>query len=344
MLPEQKQSIIDVHSHPQFDNRGKKAITKKLKAHGFPYVEERGETLFFVSPLDIIDRPVEHDLINPKLMLEKMSMFNIVHQLKLASPWTFKYEMKDKDAVLWLAQTTNDKIIEDWVGPYPSKFSGACTIPMQFPDMAIAELERCAALGYSIVTIGTTVNQEPLHLEKFDPIWKKIYYLGMNVYVHPQEMTDEEENWFRWTDEMPYRTARAMSSFMVHGILDRFPHLKVIFSHGASDWLANVGRRNYAHKVRPDLIKKDPMRHFEKIMFDSHLCDQSLFKYVIDKYGCEQTFYGADSPFALGDWPSKYNPDQIPGQSIMDTDFGPQDSIVKHCIFMSNARKVIFFE
>ena len=82
----------------------------------------------------------------------------------------FSYWAKPEDC-LNLSMFLNDHIA-DIVQRYPKRFIGLGTIPMQAPQLAIKELERCKKIGLVGVQIGTNINQENLNEEK---TW---FYLG----------------------------------------------------------------------------------------------------------------------------------------------------------------------
>jgi aminocarboxymuconate-semialdehyde decarboxylase len=55
---------------------------------------------------------------------------------------------------------------------YPSKFIGLGTLPMQAPELAVAELHRCIKeLGLAGIQIGSHINEWNLDAPELEPIW-----------------------------------------------------------------------------------------------------------------------------------------------------------------------------
>ena len=84
-----------------------------------------------------------------------------------------------------LARRLNDHLA-GVVTAHPRRFAGLGTIPMQSPDLAIRELERCVRdLGLSGVEIGSNVNGANLDDPALEPVWAAADELRAFFLVHP---------------------------------------------------------------------------------------------------------------------------------------------------------------
>src|ERR1700759_2079888 len=89
-----------------------------------------------------------------------------------------------------LARYLNDELAKG-VQAAPRRFVGLGTLPMQSPDLAIAELERCMKLGFAGVQIGSHVNDWNLSDPALFPLFQRASELSAAIFVHPWDMMGE---------------------------------------------------------------------------------------------------------------------------------------------------------
>jgi aminocarboxymuconate-semialdehyde decarboxylase len=86
-------------------------------------------------------RKIGHNTWDPARRIEEMDEAGVAMQVLSTVPVMFSYWAKPADA-LDLSRRLNDHIAEV-VRAHPSRFAGLGTIPLQDPDLAAGELERC---------------------------------------------------------------------------------------------------------------------------------------------------------------------------------------------------------
>lgn len=230
-------------------------------------------------------------------------------------PVMFAYWAKARDG-LDLARLLNDHLAEV-VAAYPARFVGLGTLPMQDPDLACAELERCVrALGLRGVQIGSHVNRWNLDEEALFPVFERAASLGAAVFVHPWEMMGQDEMpryWLPWLVGMPAETARAVCSMIFGGVFERLPRLRVCFAHGGGSFPHTIGRIAHGHACRPDLCAtRNPVSPRESVRdaatgrparfyVDSLVHDAEALRYLLGVMGAERVALGSDYPFPLGE-------------------------------------------
>src|SRR6195256_2457649 len=183
-------------------------------------------------------------------------------------PVMFSYWAKPTDA-LDLSRRLNDHIAEV-VREHPKRFAGLGTIPMQDPDLAARELERCVReLGLRGAQIGTHVDANPhsgridsLNLDNasLQSVWSAAEQHDAAIFVHPWDMLGKErmpKYWLPWLGGLPAETSPARFSVMFGGAFCGFPKLRVAFARGGGAFPITVGRVERAFHVRPDLVATD---------------------------------------------------------------------------------------
>ncbi|CEO99356.1 Amidohydrolase-related domain-containing protein [Plasmodiophora brassicae] len=222
-------------------------------------------------------------------------------------PVMFSYWAKPDDA-LDLCQLLNNDLHQT-VKARPDRYVGLGTVPLQAPDLAIAELRRCVKeLGFAGVQIGTNVNGLNLGDPSLFPFFQEVANLSACVFVHPWDMAGEssmQKYWLPWLVGMPAESSRAICSMVFGGVFERIPGLRVAFAHGGGSFPGTIGRIEHAFHVRPDLCAVDthvsPRSQLGRFWVDSLVHDPSQLQAVVDLFGEDKVALGTDYPFPLGE-------------------------------------------
>lgn len=252
-------------------------------------------------------RMLESNAWDPDRRIQECDASGVRIQVLSTIPVLFSYAAPAKDALL-LARHLNDHIATVVRGN-PKRFVGLGTIPLQDPDLALSELERCMTeLGMAGVEIGTHVNDWNLEEPALFPVFERAAALGAAVFVHPWDMMGADRMpkfWLPWLVGMPAETSRAICSLMFGGVFERLPALRMLFAHGGGSFPGTFGRIEHGYRVRPDLCatdtKRSPREQLGRFYVDSLVHDPRALRYVIDLLGVERIALGSDYPFPLGE-------------------------------------------
>jgi aminocarboxymuconate-semialdehyde decarboxylase len=307
---------IDIHTHilpPDWPN-----LQERYGYGGWVQLERHGTGCAHITLDGNFFRSVDANCWNPSIRLDDCARHRVGVQVLSTVPIMFSYWAKPSDT-LDLARLLNDHIA-GVCAEYPQRFVGLGTVPMQDPDVAIAEMERCVrSLGLAGIEIGSHVNGMNLDHPRVFPVLEAAEALEAAVFVHPWEMLGRErmeKYWLPWLVGMPAETSLSICSMIFGGVFEKLPRLRIAFAHGGGAFPATLGRIEHGFNVRPDLCAVDnehnPRDYLGRFYVDSLVHDAAMLNYMIGLMGAESIALGSDYPFPLGE--------QIPGSLIESMD------------------------
>jgi aminocarboxymuconate-semialdehyde decarboxylase len=246
-------------------------------------------------------------LSNIEVRLKDMDRMGIDNQALSPAPQQ-TYYWTEPGAGAELARMVNERLAEI-VARWPDRFVALGTVPLQDPDLAIAELEYVIRkLNFKGVEINGSVNgmdltDGRLGLEKF---FAKVQELDVILFMHPTGYTQGErllDHYFNNVIGNPLETTVAASHLIFDGVMERYPKLKVVLPHGGGFLAHYWERMNHAWKARPDcrtVIKRKPTTYLEKFYFDTIVFDPRMLAHMVERYGADRVLLGTDYPFDMG--------------------------------------------
>jgi aminocarboxymuconate-semialdehyde decarboxylase len=321
---------IDIHTHilperwPDFN--------KKYGCDRFIRLEHHKPCCARMLQGDKFFREVEDNCWSASRRMEECDTAGVHVQVLSTVPVMFSYWAKAQDA-LEVSRLLNDHIASV-VQNHPKRFIGLGTVPLQDPDLAIPELERCIKqLGLDGVEIGTHINDWNLNAPELSPFFEAADELGAAIFVHPWDMMGQEtmqDYWLSWLVGMPAESSRAICSMIFGGIFERHPNLRVCFAHGGGSFPATLGRIEHGYNVRPDLVaidnKVNPRDYLGHFFLDSLVHDKQVLQALVELVGPNRVALGSDYPFPLGE--------HLPGNLISTSGF---DAPTKQALFSGSA-------
>ncbi len=295
---------IDIHTHIIPENLPK--FKEKFGYGGFISLDHHKPCCAKMMIDDRFFREIEDNCWDPNTRIKECDHHHINVQVLSTIPVMFSYWAKPQDA-LEVSMFLNDHIATI-VHAYPKRFIGLGTIPLQAPDLAIKELERCMKIGLRGVQIGSHVNDWNLNASELFPVFEAAQELGAAIFVHPWDMMAKEKMskyWLPWLVGMPAETSLAICSMIFGGIFERLPKLKVAFAHGGGSFPSSIGRIEHGYHVRPDLVAVDnnvnPREYLDKFYLDTLVHDPLMLDFLMNLMGPNQLALGTDYPFPLGE-------------------------------------------
>jgi predicted TIM-barrel fold metal-dependent hydrolase len=183
-------------------------------------------------------------------------------------------EAGDRDFGLVCLKAYNDWMIEEWCAAAPGRYIPLILIPMWDPQLAVKEMERCAAKGAT--TFAFSENPEPLGLPTIhdkDGYWEPVMAAANDLEMVASMHVGSSSQLPQICTDAPFmanltwgasRTSGTMLSWLFSGLFQRYPKLKIALSEGEAGWIPYFLER--AEQVL------DKQRHWVKkgVRFSGH--------------------------------------------------------------------------
>jgi aminocarboxymuconate-semialdehyde decarboxylase len=192
---------------------------------------------------------------------------------------------------------------------HPHRFATLCTVPLQSPAAAAAELRHAVAeLGMAGVEIATTVAGSDLDDAGLDPFWTAAEELQCLILLHPcASLAGRGVSRYFLGNLVgnPAESTIALGHLIFGGVLERHPDLRLCAVHGGGFAPFQAGRWDHAyrHDVRGAgaHLTRPPSEWLSRLYYDTVLHSQRSLRMLVDTVGPEHVVLGTDYPFEMGD-------------------------------------------
>ena len=217
------------------------------------------------------------------------------------------------------------RVWNDWAweqfGAWPEKMVPAAAVATGDLEGTLAEIERCAALGYKALTLpckprwgGHDVDHENYNLPHFDSMWRLVEETGMPVTFHVSTGRDPRASRGNGGAVINYvthslsPTIEPVANLCASGVLERFPKIRFATIEAGIGWVPwlldamDEAYRKHHMWVRPKLqgLPSDYYRAHGYATFQEDPAGLALAK----DWGLAGNFMWAnDYPHHEGTWP-----------------------------------------
>lgn len=247
---------------------------------------------------------------DPDVRLADMDEDGVATQVVSPTPVFFGYQRSADEAVK-VARIFNDLALEICAGGQ-GRLLPFAQVPLQDPDLACEELDRCRGNGHVGVEIGNHIGPEDLDNEGVVTFLQHCAATNTPVFVHPWDMPSSPrlDRWMaQWLVGMPAETHLSLLALILGGVFDRVPDtLRIAFAHGGGSYPMWVGRADNAWHHRGDVVRgassMPPSSYAGRFYVDSVVFTEPALRLLIDVVGADRVVVGSDYPYPLGERPA----------------------------------------
>jgi aminocarboxymuconate-semialdehyde decarboxylase len=298
-----KHFTVDIHCHVQVPEADKMLQQLVPNDTGRKMVDTNPITAEINSNLQNTILP---KLTDPEIRLKDMDAQGIDVQAISTSPFHYNYGY-DAGFCRDTSRVVNNRIAEI-VASNPDRFVGLGTVPLQNPDMALVELNRCIdELGFKGVEISTNVNGKDLTRAGLASFFARCEEKGVMIFIHPigtSYVERMDDHYFRNTIGHPLESALAVGHLVFDGYLEKYSGLKICIAHGGGYIPAYSGRFDHPFHLRDDcreIINKPPSAYIKKLYFDSVVFSEHQLRHLIEIWGPDHIVMGTDYPYDMAE-------------------------------------------
>ena len=238
--------------------------------------------------------------------LGDMDRLGIDVQAMSPSPGQY-FHFTDPETGRSAARIVNDGIAEA-VAQHPDRLVGMGTVPLQDPEMAVAEMRRCVReLDLRGIEISSNVNGTDLHDPSFRPFFAAAEELGLLLFLHPLGFTDAgrmRDYYFNNLIGNPLESTLAVSHLIFGGVLDRHPGLRICVAHGGGFLPGYWGRMDHGWRARADCsehCRHEPSSYLRRLWLDTLVFDPEQLENLVRSHGADRLCLGSDYPFDMAE-------------------------------------------
>jgi aminocarboxymuconate-semialdehyde decarboxylase len=293
---------VDVHGHLLVPEAGEPAA-----GHPGEQADAQAERAAFSAHSIEVNRAqirrVLPQLTDVDRRLADLTAAGVTHQV--VGPMPMHRYWAEAPLAQRLTRTVNEAVAAH-CRKAPDRLAGLGTLPLQHPDLAVAELEYAMkGLGLRGISVSTNVDGRELADPDFEAIWEAAAELGAVVFIHPWGCSLGERlgrNFLGNTVGQPVETTLALSHLIFAGVLDRHPRLKLVAAHGGGYLPTYIGRSDHAWHNRPDArgCAEPPSEYLRRIWYDALVYTPQALRHLIEAVGPERVMLGSDYPFDMG--------------------------------------------
>ncbi|MBK5355814.1 amidohydrolase [Pseudomonas sp. TH41] len=294
--------MIDMHTHivpadfPAYPGR--------QKNHGWPCMHCGEGHHRTVMIGDKPFREVSSNAWDTSRRLEEMAAEGVDRQVLSPMPELLSYWFSLDDALAF-GRYINGTIAE-MVAAAPQHFYGLGMVPLQDPERAAREVRSLKhEYGLVGVEVGSNINGIAISDRRFDPFFAALQEEDMCLFVHALHPTKERLYGPPLIEALvgfPNETGLCIAGFIANGVLDRFPRLRIAFSHGGGSFPMILPRLQHGWETSKPLreaILRSPQEVARQFWYDTLVYSEPALAYLMQIYGKSQLMIGTDYPFVI---------------------------------------------
>ncbi len=207
----------------------------------------------------------------------------------------------------------------DWASLDPKRLLPVYLLPLHDIDAAVREVTRIAKDGGRAVQLPlypTEIGLEPYWDTRYDPLWSVIgevglpisQHVGTHSYLSNLMHQDPTSAKGLFQSLPPIFMSEVLGSWVVTGILERFPKLRIVLVEAGLGWipyyLERLDRMQERHgwNTFPGMIKQKPSFYWYRQMSATFEEDEFGIKNRAD-IGVENLMWATDYPHPDSTWP-----------------------------------------
>jgi len=283
---------------------------------------------------------------DPAERLKDMDSDGVEVEVLYSEVSAFRYLSDVEDGVAEAVRGFNDAL-HAFASVDPNRLVVSYQIPIHDIDLAVAEVQRVAALGAKSLQLPVfppELGQADYYHPRYEPLFAVIQETGLPICCHiglklsldDLAERDPTPNKGIMVPCTPLATAEAFGMWIMGGVFERFPRLKVVFVEPGLTWVAwwlevvdDMATRQ-AYKF--PAITRRPSEYFRDNVFLTFIDEKMGVERMRDVLGVSQLMWSTDFPHPVTTFPRS--------REIVDEQFANVPADERQLMVCGNAARV----
>jgi aminocarboxymuconate-semialdehyde decarboxylase len=268
---------IDMHAHwtPVSYNRALSEVGSTPRQNNSPYNLDLGQRVQWMD---------EHGVQ--------------VHCLTILTP---PWDWASPEFAAHLTRVVNDAAIEAHRA-YPDRFVAGVAMPIQEPELALAELNRVAGnpTFRAVHLPNAHAGKDYLFEPEFEPILARCQELELPLLFHPlggdRPGADRLAGPAFLNNSIgnPFEHTITAAKFITTGTLDKFPTLEILLAHAGGAFPIVAGRVEHGLARSNITLPRPFMEYVRRFHYDTIAYYPETLRFLIDLVGADRVVIGTD--------------------------------------------------
>lgn len=278
-----------------------------------------------------LGRPGNSD---PKARLEDMDLDGIDVEVMYCELSAYRYLYMMKEGSEEATRAFNDTLLQ-FASEDPDRLVVNAQIPINDIDAAVAEVTRVAGLGgksLQLPVFPREVGMPDYHDARYDRLWAAVsesglpicFHIGLNTSVDDLARRDPTPRLGLTVPCIPPTTTEALGMWLLTGLLERFPDLKLVFVEPGLGWVAwylffvddMVQWQGYEYPALREL----PSFYYRRNVHLTFIKEPDAIDHLRHRLGTENLLWSTDYPHPVTSWPRSQEVIEEQFRSVSDED------------------------
>jgi uncharacterized protein len=238
-------------------------------------------------------------------------------------------------------------VLADFASADPRRLVVSYQIPILDVPAAVDEVARVQAMGgksLQIPVFPTEIGAPDYYDESYDPLWQAVQdsglplccHIGVNTSLDSLTRRDPTPQKAVMVGQVALTTAEALGMWLLTGVLERFPELKIVFVEPGVGWIAwyletvddMVNRQGYVL----DELTMLPSEYFKRNVAVTFIDEPKGIGLLRHEIGVENIMWSTDFPHPVTSWPDS--------QDVIDKVFGDIPADERRKMLCDNAVRI----
>ena len=255
---------------------------------------------------------------DPVARLAAMDLDGVEAEVLYSEVSAFRYLADMKEGMSESVRAFND-VLQAFAEPDPKRLVVSYQIPIHDVDIAMNEVRRVVGLGAKSLQLPVFPSEFRLPEyfdERYEPLFALIQETGLPICCHIGLNTNLDDLMRR--DPTPNKgvmvpvtgllTAEAFGMWIMGGVFEKFPDLKVVFVEPGLAWVAwwlhlvddMAERQGYSFPA----ISRPPSSYFRSNVYLTFIEERIALERLRDLIGVENIMWSSDFPHPVTSWPN----------------------------------------